>query len=91
MTKNGVGFYIKAKITIEVNFPDGDVSCQWCRYHRYKTVNGHTRVICIETYEALENIDTQVGLDCPLELEVKDEYLSENCRSHERCPVPLQR
>ena len=72
MTKNSVRFYIKATITIEVNFPDGDVSCQWCHYHKYKTVNGHTRVICINTYEALINIATQIGSDCPLKLEANE-------------------
>ena len=72
-TKSGVSFYVKGISKTEVNFPDGDICCRWCPYCKSRTIRGHTRVICVKTYEALENIDTQVGEDCVLNFEQEDE------------------
>ena len=69
MTKNGVSFYRKGTILIEVNFPDGDVCCAYCFFCRSKTVNSHTRVVCTRSYEELHDVNSRVGEDCILKFE----------------------
>lgn len=74
----GVGFYTKGSLTKIINFPNGDICCGWCPYHNIKTINGHTRVICVKTNEALEDIHYKIGTDCPLIFEEGSDDLSES-------------
>ena len=61
-----VDFYITGTETVEVHFPNGDLACQWCPFCKRKTFRGNTRVICVKTYEPLNEIyETRRGDDCP--------------------------
>ena len=52
----GVDFYITGTEIVEVHFPNGDLACQWCPFCKRKTFRGNTRVICVKTYEPLNEI-----------------------------------
>lgn len=70
---HGVEFYVTATETIAVHFPNGDLSCQWCPFCKHKTAHGNTRVICVKTYESLNEIySTGRGSDCPLVIQEAD-------------------
>ena len=69
MNKNEVLFYAKGIDRNIINFPNGEIACIHCPYHKYKTVNGHHRDICVKSYEALTNIYTSIGKDCILQFE----------------------
>ena len=66
--KNGVSHYSKGKKETIVNFPNKEICCFHCIYKRDKTTNGHLRIICIDTYESLNDIDiySHRGIDCQL-------------------------
>ena len=60
----GVGFYTTAEVTVQVHFPENDVSCQWCRFLRYD--RGLDRYYCGLTDMLLYSKLT-VPEYCPLE------------------------
>ena len=69
----GVDFYITGTEIVEVHFPNGDLACQWCPFCKRKTFRGNTRVICVKTYEPLNEIyETRRGDDCPLAIQEVD-------------------
>lgn len=67
MMNGSAAYYVRGTFTTKVNFPDGDIACIYCPYHKYKTVRGQTRHICVKTYEPLEAPEYGVGADCVLE------------------------
>lgn len=70
--KEGLGkvsYYTKAKGTVEVNFPENRVVCQWCPYCRNE--DSLKRWKCLLTGEYLVYPFISLGNECPLE--VKEE------------------
>lgn len=68
-----VGYYVTGTETVEVHFPNGDLSCQWCPFCKHKTTHGRTRIICVKTYEPLNEIyEIRRGNDCPLAIQEVD-------------------
>ena len=65
---NGVRFYTKA--TVEISFPEEDVCCYRCPL---MTVDyGSKRERCSRTGELLVNPRYDIGYDCPLKFENKE-------------------
>lgn len=62
----GVSFYTKARITIEVAFPESDICCFHCP-HRYK--DSGDRQMCRLMNKELYYIKQGVHEDCPLEFD----------------------
>lgn len=79
--KGEVRFYAVGIYTRKIWFPNGEICCDNCTRKRQKFVNGHVNLICIDTYEPLNGIDTyhERGQDCPLEIqeEITDGKLAE--------------
>lgn len=74
--KGEVRFYAVGIYKRKIWFPNGEICCGNCPLKRQKFVNGHINLICIDTYEPLNDIDiyNERGQDCPLEIqeEIKD-------------------
>ena len=72
----GVKFYTVAECTIQVNFPEDAVQCQWCPFIRH--YDGLNRDKCSLTEEILISREI-IGLKCPLTIinDVKTEDLKE--------------
>ena len=64
----GVSYFTKAKV--EIGFPEDDVVCWWCPLmsSEYKT----GREYCKKTGEYLLASRHTIGVNCPLEFEVKE-------------------
>lgn len=69
MKENEVLFYAKGIDQNTIFFPNGEIACIHCPYHKYKTVNGHHRDICVKSYETLTEIFSSIGEDCILKFE----------------------
>ena len=70
-TKNGVEFYAKGNLTEPVFSPTAYCAATPAGSKKAKPQIKHLRIICVHTYESLNDIDiyTQRGTDCPLEIE----------------------
>ena len=66
--RSGVGYYTKAKV--EISFPEEDVCCYRCPL--MSTDYGSKRERCGRTGEILVNPRYDIGYDCPLEFENKE-------------------
>lgn len=67
MAKNGVSFYTKGIASVTVNFPEGNVVCQWCPFCRNE--DSLKRWKCLLTGEYLLYPFVSVGNQCPIVLE----------------------
>ena len=65
--RNGVSYYTKA--TIDVGFPEDDVCCHWCPL---MTRDPNLRDICGRTGEILLAPKHTIGMNCPLNFEIKE-------------------
>ena len=72
--KIGVLSYTKAKITVDVSFPDDDVACHQCRFFKYSDTyeRGYCDVIRHESNMSLKFALRNIHPDCPLEFENKE-------------------
>jgi len=60
-----VTYYAKANVGVSVNFPEGDISCRWCKlFCRYE--DSFKRYSCRLTDEWLLNPFKEIGFNCPL-------------------------
>ena len=66
---HGVSYYTSGEVTIQVHFPENDVSCQWCKFLRYD--RGLDRYFCGLTDMMLYS-KLNVPQYCPLEFPVPD-------------------
>ena len=64
---NGVSYYTKA--TAEIGFPEDDVCCAWCPL---MTRDPNLRDICGKTGEILLAPKYMIGINCPLNFEIKE-------------------
>ena len=64
---NGVSYYTKA--TAEIGFPEDDVCCYWCPL---MTRDPNLRDVCSKTGEILLASKHMIGVNCPLNFEVKE-------------------
>ncbi len=72
MAKNGVDYYTKGTVTVNVSFPEDKIACQWCPlFLRYE--KDYTRYSCRLTHEWLLYPFTRVGELCPIVIENKGE------------------
>ena len=62
---NGVRYYTKA--TVEIGFPEDDVSCTWCPLLGVELRSD--RKYCRKTGEYLVYPTTGIGFECPLKFE----------------------
>lgn len=65
---NGVTEYTTARLIVPVHFPKELEGCHACPFKRYRNTGSVTRIICSQTYEALDDLDRlrERGKDCPL-------------------------
>ena len=63
----GVSYYTKA--TAEIGFPEDDVCCHWCPL---MTRDPNLRDVCGKTGEILLASKYTIGMDCPLNFEIKE-------------------
>ena len=63
----GISYYTRA--TVEVAFPEDKVCCQWCHL---MTRDPNLRDVCGKTGEILLAPKHTIGVDCPLNFEMKE-------------------
>lgn len=63
MFERGVKFYTRGLAQIEVNFPESEVKCQWCRFCRRDDIGRHW---CRLTNEMIYNPNAGRGDECPI-------------------------
>lgn len=69
--KGSVLSYTKAKITVEVNFPDDDIACHQCRFYKYSDTyeRGYCDIMTHESNMSKKYAMSNIHPDCPLVFE----------------------